>query len=260
MAATSFYVPLAKDRFRATDATVGPWDSKLQHGSPPAALLARTIERSLPRGDARIAEMTFAFLGPVPVGELAVDVEVLRPGARVERSRARLSVAGRAVLEATAWRIAVAADRVPRVAAPDPLPPLPGPQEQKLFPDVPPFGYGEALEWRFAEGAFDQLGPATVWSRARIPLLEGEELSPICRLLIMVDSANGLSAELPLSKYMCVPVELYVSLQRHPRGEWVAMRARTSLEPDGVGLTRAELFDEEGFIGVASQTLFAAPR
>jgi hypothetical protein len=51
-----------------------------------------------------------------------------------------------------------------------------------------------------------------------------------------------------------------VSVLRAPRTEWVGMRARTTIEPDGIGLTRADLFDEEGYLGQAVQTLFVAPR
>ena len=129
-----------------------------------------------------------------------------------------------------------------------------------LIGDVPIFGYGAALEWRFVEGAFDELGPATVWSRPRLPLLPGEPPSDFGRLLLMVDSANGISAELMPSKYTFVPVELTVAVERHPRTEWVGMRAQTTIAPDGIGLTRAALFDEAGYLGVAIQTLFVAPR
>jgi hypothetical protein len=38
------------------------------------------------------------------------------------------------------------------------------------------------------------------------------------------------------------------------------MRAETLIEDDGIGQTRAELFDEEGYVGAATQTLFVAPR
>jgi hypothetical protein len=38
------------------------------------------------------------------------------------------------------------------------------------------------------------------------------------------------------------------------------MRAETTIETDGVGQTRAELFDEEGYLGAAVQTLFVAGR
>jgi hypothetical protein len=257
---TAFYESLDGGNFRATAATVGPWDPRLQHGSPPAALLARAIEKGLPRDDARIARIAFDFLGVVPVAELTVESELIRGGARVELSRARLSVGGRAALQATAWRIATAADRSLAVPFSEPLPPLPDSQPQRFFAGVPSFGYGEALEWRFVDGGFAESGPATVWARPRIPLLAGEEISPLQRLLLMVDSANGISAELPPARFTFVPVELTVSVQRHPRSEWVGMRARTTLEADGIGLTRAELFDEHGYLGLAVQTLFVAPR
>jgi hypothetical protein len=93
-----------------------------------------------------------------------------------------------------------------------------------------------------------------------MPLIDGEETSPLCRLLLMVDSANGISAELPPSRYTFVPIHLSVSVERHPRTEWVGMRARTTLAPDGIGLARADLFDEIGFLGTAVQTLFVANR
>ena len=154
------------------------------------------------------------------------------------------------------------ADRVPAVAAPEvPPPPVAGAQSGPArFSDLPPFGYGESFEWTFVEGAFERLGPATLWVRPNVSLVEGEELSPLARVLSIVDSANGVSAELPPAQYVFVPVELTVSLQRLPRTASIALRARTSIEDDGIGITRAELFDEGGFLGVASQTLFAAPR
>jgi len=79
-------------------------------------------------------------------------------------------------------------------------------------------------------------------------------------VLAMVDSANGISAELDVSTYLFVPVNLTVSLAREPATEWTAMRAVTSISSDGVGVTRARLFDERGMIGVALQTLYVEKR
>lgn len=256
----AFYEAQSDTRFRATSATVGPWGPTLSHGSPPAALLLRAIERAFPRDDARVARIAYDFFGPVPVGELEVATEMVRPGARIELARARLSSGGKTVMTASAWRIAVAPGRVPEIGDTRAVPALPGPQELPLFVDVPPFGYGEALEWRFVEGRFDAIGPATVYTRPRTPLVAGEPVSPLGRLLLMVDSANGISAELPPSRFTFVPVELTVSVMRHPRTEWVGMSARTNIDAGGVGHTRAELFDEDGYFGTAVQTLFVAPR
>ena len=259
MMADAFYELLDAGRYAATQATVGPWNPGLAHGGPPAALLAHAIERAHPRDDARIARVAFDFHGSVPVGETKVTAELIRPGSRIELSRARLAVGGRTAMEASAWRIATAPDRAPEITAGRELPRLPGPQTQRLFNEVPSFGYGDAVEWRFVEGGFHELGPATVYARPRIPLVAGEPLSPLSRLLIMVDAGNGISATLPLSRYTFVPIEVTVSVWRHPRSEWVGMSAVTTVASDGIGQTHIELFDEVGFIGTALQTLFVAP-
>ena len=105
-------------------------------------------------------------------------------------------------MEASAWRIATGAGRVPAVLDPRKPPPLPRPQPQArtVFEALPHFGYGRALEWRFVEGVFDQLGPATIYTRPLIPIIAGEAVSPLGRLMLMVDSANGISAALPLGR------------------------------------------------------------
>jgi hypothetical protein len=256
---SAFYERLADDRFASTSAVAGPWDTRLSHGSPPAALLLRTLERAFPRDDVRVARIAFDFLGPVAVAELTMSADMLRPGARVELCRSRLAVGGRTAMEATAWRIAATPGRAPEIRDARPVPPLPPERTRQLFVDVPSFGYGEALEWRFVDGAFDRTGPATVYTRPLLPLVEGEPVSALGRLLLMVDSANGISAELSPAKFTFVPVELTVSVLRHPRTEWVGMSARTTLDGDGIGHTHADLFDEAGYLGHAMQTLYVAP-
>ena len=255
----AYYEDLGGGRYRATAATVGPWDPRLSHGSPPAALLLHAIDAAHPRADARVARIAFDFHGPVAVGELDISTELVRPGARIELVRAQLSVGGRVAMVASAWRLATAEGRSPAILDERTPPALPGPQPQQSFVGVAPFGNGESLECRFVEGAFDALGPATVFARTRVPLLAGAPLTPLERMLLLVDSANGISAPLLPSKFTFVPVELTVGVRRHPRTEWVGMSARTTIEPDGVGHTVAELFDEDGYIGTAMQTLFVAP-
>jgi len=125
---------------------------------------------------------------------------------------------------------------------------------------VPHFGYGDAMEWRFVEGSFQAIGPATVWSRPRIPLFAGQTTTPLLRALLMVDSANGISAELDFAAYTFVPVNLTVVFTRAPEGEWIGMAANTALAGDGVGTSRARLFDQRGTFGEAHQPLFVGPR
>ncbi|CAN5702721.1 thioesterase family protein [soil metagenome] len=256
-----FYVR-SGDSYLAQESTAGPWGKELQHGGPVAALLATRIERAAGcDATKRISQCALEFLSPVPVATLDVTTEVLRPGKKIAFWSARASVGGRDVARMTAWVLSAAEGRSPLVHLEDaPPPPMPATAVETYFTSVPRFPYGDALEWRFAEGAFTESGPATVWARLRGGIVEGEDVSPLARLLAMVDSANGVSAELDLGTYLFVPVNLTVVLARLPATEWTCMAAKTSMSTDGVGLTRAHLYDERGAIGEALQSLFVERR
>jgi hypothetical protein len=256
----AFYERLDDGLFRATPATIGPWSPQLQHAGPPAALLADALERLDPRPGARIARISVEILGPVPVGTMRVSATVERPGRRVQLLSARAEVNGREAMRALAWQLSAEPGRSPEVGPREPAPPLPPPQPQRYFPGLPPFPYGQAIEWRFTEGHFAEPGPATVWTRCRIPLVAGEPLTGLTRLVTMVDSANGISWDLPLGRFTFVPVDLNVVLRRSPEGEWVGMSATTTVEGDGVGMVRTRLFDAGGTLGGSLHTLFVAPR
>jgi hypothetical protein len=256
----AFYDPKSATLFQATAATVGPWDPSLQHGGPPAALLGRALERQEGPPGSRIARFALDFFGPVPVAEVSVETEIVRPGTRIQLASATLRAKGRVVLRATAWRLSTDADRSPAAPPSFVVPPMPDHEAEARFDGLPRFGYGDALEWRFVEGGFLTPGPATVWTRSRIPLVRGDSLTGLQRTLVMVDAANGISAILPLATWTFVPVDLMVSVLRLPDAEWVGMSSRMSLNGDGIGMTDTVLFDERGAFGRALQTLYVAPR
>jgi hypothetical protein len=93
-----------------------------------------------------------------------------------------------------------------------------------------------------------------------VPLLAGEEPSPLTRVLAAADSGNGVSATLDWSRWLFVNVDLTVHLHRMTRGEWVCLDAITVPETNGVGLADSALYDEQGPIGRANQTLLVRPR
>ena len=264
---SAFYARAAADteRYVASASTVGPWDPNLQHGSPVASLLATRVERALVARAAgpervRVAHFSMDFLSAVPVATLAVDASIARPGKKIELWTASASVDGKTFARANAWVLQAKSHQTDEAHLDDPPPPMPAVAESTYFDAVPRFGYGDALEWRFSEGSFREIGPATVWSKLRVAIVEGEEVSPLARALAMIDSANGISAELDVRTHLFVPVNLTVSMTREPEGEWVGMRAITSLASDGVGTTRARIFDSRGTVGRALQTLFVEKR
>ena len=259
-AAAAFYEPLGESRFRATEATMSPWDRRLQHGGPPAALAVAALEHTHPRPDMRVARIAIDMLGPMPIGDYHAQSRVVRPGRKVELLETTLEHEGRTTLVARAWRIAFSEVSVEgltpkeRAYAPPPLPPA----DDRQFGFT--FGYAEAVEMRFASGRPDRAGPAVVWMRPRIPLLGGQPLRPLQRLLICADSANGVSAEMPFSDWLFVPPSLTVNLLRYPSGDWICLDAKTAVAADGVGLTESILADANGFVGAGAQPLFIERR
>ena len=254
----SFYEPLGTDgtRWRATTHTTGPWDPRFQHGGPPSALLGRAVERCAPRADTVVARVTVEILGAVPVGELDLTARVTRPGRSVELVEATLSAQGRDVAVARAWRV-VRTDGVAVASRAEAPPPLPGPAESG-----PVEGWGDgylsAVEWRLVSGHWLEPGPATAWSRLRLPLVPDEEPSGLQRLLAVADSGNGLSSELDLRTWHFINPELTVHLHRQPVGEWVCVDAVTTVGETGLATTR--LSDLDGPVGVGAQSLLVAPR
>ncbi len=256
--ADSFYEQVDDERFRSTAATAGPWSPDAQHGGPPAALLGRALER-LDEGTPRsIARFTMDLLGPVPVADLTVRSTVLRPGRSVSLRHAEISDdTGRVVARAQGWAL-------PTGEGPgDAGVPLSHGPEDGHHEDPPGSwsrGYLDAVQWNWISGAVTEPGAAVVWMRPRIPLLPGEELTPLQRLLVCVDSASGASAALDPEKWNFLNTELTVHVLRPVVGEWVCPEAETTLGPGPVGLAASDVHDEQGFCARSAQTLLVTPR
>ena len=256
---SAFYVPLDEGVFRSTRWTTGPWGPDAQHAGPPAALLGRAIERPAPEG-AHVARVTVEILRPVPIADLTVEARTTRPGRSVALVDASLSAGDETVIRASSWVIRTTELDVPAGAAPPHSMPAPPDDLPDLFAGRTETDYMAAMEWRFVAGSFFDPGPATAWLRMRMPLVEGEEPTPLQRVLTAADSASGVSGALDFSEWVYVNPDLSVYLHRPLAGEWVCLEAATTPEPSGVGLTAATLYDCRGPIGRSAQSLFVARR
>ncbi|MEX0851552.1 MAG: hypothetical protein WD015_08595, partial [Gaiellaceae bacterium] len=116
-------------------------------------------------------------------------------------------------------------------------------------------GFWSAMDVRLERGSWMESGPAAVWFRLRVPIVGGEEISPLQRVAAAADFGNGISASLERGKYLFINPDLTVYLHRYPAGEWVGLDATTASEPVGVGLAAALLHDEQGVIGRSLQAL-----
>jgi Thioesterase-like superfamily len=258
--ADAFYVPEG-GRFVPTELTRGPWDPDAQHAGPPSALLGRALERHEAEGGRQMGRVTFEILRPIPIAPLSVSVRTLRGGRSVELLEATLSDERGDVIRANAWRLRTRALDLPGDLAREPAPP--GPEEgaeRDFFPTGQDVGYHTAIDLRFLSGGFLEAGPARVWMRLRVPVVEGEDPSPLQRVLAAADSGNGVSAALDYRRFVFINTDLSVHLHRMPAGEWVLLDAVTTPEPEGVGMAESALYDERGRIGRAVQTLMVAER
>lgn len=257
----AFYEPDG-DGFHATELTRGPWDRDAQHAGPPAALLGRALERMPDAERFQLGRITYEILRPVPIGPITIATRTLRPGRRVQLVEAELSAAGEPLMRATAWRIQLAAVELPAESlAADEAPP--GPEHGSgagFFPTEEEHGYHTGMEVSFISGGFMEQGPATVWLRMLAPLLAGEEPTPLQRVLIAADVGNGVSSTLDFRRFLFLNVELTVHLERLPAGEWVGLDAVTRPQSTGIGIAESVLFDREGRIGRAVQTLLVSAR
>ena len=254
---SAFFLPRGDGEWEATPHTSGPWSQEHQHGGPPAALLARAMRLVATDPEMMFARLTFDLLGPVPVGPLSIEARVARPGRSVELVEASLLAGGREAMRAAAWRVSVT--DAPEVGA-GKAPPARPADETPLPEGWNESGYLRALEWRFARGGYDGRGPATVWTRMRFPLIPDEEPDPLTRLLVLADSGNGASAELPLDQWLFINPELTVHVHRLPEGEWICMDANTTISSGGAGLALSTLSDEHGPVARGAQSLLVRGR
>ncbi|MEZ5117639.1 MAG: thioesterase family protein [Candidatus Nanopelagicales bacterium] len=275
----AFYLPLDESApggsavagvYRSTGHTRGPWDTRHQHAGPPTALLGRAVERlGHAPSPGLLARATVEVLAPIPVADLRVEAHVLREGAKVALCEAQLYAVARAdhsphaddpdpgvpVARMLAWRLRTTRDPLGVPDTPVAAPPD-GDGVELPRPENWGGGYVDAVEWRWVDGEFERPGPATVWTRLRVGVVDGEEPTPVQRVLAVADSGSGVSAVADPGSLYFVNTEVSVHLHREPVGDAIWMSAESVLDPHGVGMARSTLGDRHGGVGGGAQTLF----
>lgn len=244
------------DTYQATELTRGPWHKDLQHAGPPSALLARAIEQQA--ADMPVVRLSIDLLKAVPITALRVSVQERVGGKRRRILSAELRRAEDDTVLASAQALLLRREAIE-------LPPQPShdPATPKVVADSAPFefgfftadtGYHTAMELRLAAGGLGT-GATFMWMRARVPLLAGETLSPLQRVMLVADSGNGVSLVLDPREYAFTNPDLTVNLRREAAGEWIGLDAMTHFQAHGLGMAESRLWDEQGVIGNGNQNL-----
>ena len=223
--------------FQATERTSGPWDAAApaRRAAVGAAARRARADRGA-RGDGARADHGRDPRARCRSARWRSRRRSSGRGARSSCSRASCAPTGATCCARARGGCSAVAGRAPRRAEPVALPDA---------EDVPPpklgeaFGYAHAVEWRWARGGWQDRGPAAVWTRMRIPLVEGEEPSPRQRVMVVADSGNGASNVLDWS-----------TLPVHQHRADRALRARAGRR---VGVPGRETRIAEGGAGLASR-------
>ena len=259
------YLPTADPQVvESTLLSQSGWYEDGQHGGLVAGLMARAVDAVPTLTPMEIARLTVDIFRVVPTVPLRVTTSILREGKRIQLVRAYLSAGDTELAQATAMRLRIADRPPPRAAMPDPsLLPIPVAEAQPVDQDQVEVGvsgrlyfHRHGVEMRQAEGRFDQPGPGAVWIRILTPLVAGEELTPLLRVVIAADHGNGVSSVLPTS-WVFMNADLNIHLLRMPVGEWVGLRSQSWFASLGRGVAHSQVYDATGGIGRSVQTLFA---
>lgn len=255
----AYFARTGDHSFAATAHVGGAWDTAEQHIAPALGLLLHVVEtdRDARRDDDLLpARLSYDILGTVPVDEVAVQVEVLRAGRTIELVQARLSHAGRDAVLLRAWLMqtpdtaALQGTSLPVIDEPETMPTW---EPGALWPG----GFIASAQVRRRQVA---AGRAAFWVRTGVPLVEGEQVSGLARMVGLLDIANGMTVRADPSRVAFPNLDLTAHLFRRPQGEWLGFDTSVSFGPSGLGLTSSVLHDVNGPIGVSSQILTLRPR
>jgi acyl-CoA thioesterase len=242
--------------FLGTALSKGPWNPAHQHGGTVAGLLTSVLESQIERGFTA-ALLHAEFLRPVPVGYSEVSTEPTRESASIRGLRATLRTIDRPV--ATLTGMWVKNESAMPASSHIVQGPVRMPEECEKLVHAES-GYASTLDVRVVSGVWQKTDHFCAWMRLNATLLPGEPVSPLATLMTLVDSCAGLAQPVDIRSYTFLNPDLMVRLHRAPEGEWFCIDARSTSTAHGLGLSEARLFDRQGFLGTASQTLLIRKR
>jgi Acyl-CoA thioesterase C-terminal domain/Acyl-CoA thioesterase N-terminal domain len=247
------------ESFTGNDAARGPWSADACHAGPVTGLLARALEKLVT--DKQLVRMSLGFDRPIPLGGFAIDAAIEKEGRAATTATATLrDPTGRVCASVTSLHLAVNSfAKFPTVTVPNPnfadattgMFPV-----QKALHGLPFFG--NSIEVAYPPGESGAPGPTTIWMRT-LPIVEGEVPSPFQRLCPIADCGNAIGRNAEFSQASFINADLTINVYRLPESEWLASQVMSFWEPTGIGMSHATLFDTEGAIGVALQTLIVRP-
>jgi hypothetical protein len=253
--------------FVPTPSASGPWAADKLHGGPVFGLLTRAVEEAAADASLVGTRLTFDLFRAVPLAPLSVRAELVRQSSRLCLVQAELQAEGEAYARATALLLrpdpedatfsvqgGALKPRGPEGLEIETLMRTGGIQPRAIRP-----GFHTRIQTRWVpreEGA-----PLGIWFHLPIPLVAGEQASPLQLVAALSDFGNAIAniaqrgrSERP-SPYVNVDSTLY--LNRAPRGEWICLQEHSVAAGSGTSVCEVALFDAAGPLGTAQQARLA---
>jgi hypothetical protein len=252
------------ERFVPSALCRGPWYPGTQHGSPMLGLLARAVEALPSAVPMQVSRLTVDLMRAAPLGPVEARAEVRRAGKSVEFVDAILLADGVEYARANAMRFRIGDVAVPasidgETAQP---PPIPDDDDGMGWPKRP--GQPEAMHDCFSIRPVQGFETPTCWFRLDVPLVRGEDPSPLVRVAITSDFTYSLPIMRALRRdgelltqrpYVAINPDTTINLHRAPRGDWLCIDTRANVDAVGAGSAGARLYDPDGPVGFATQSL-----
>lgn len=249
--ASSYYERIDATTFAPTIHTQGAWRDNEQHMAPVGGLIAHCLERHEPRDGMHLARVSYDILGIMYAAPTSVEVRTLRAGKSIELLEAVLTIGGRPLVNARAWRLAEFDSSEVEGNELEPMPALSETPESHAVDW--PGGYIAGMEFRQAPDR--RPGRARTWLRSPYTIVAGEASTPTAHFLRLADTANGVAVRVSAGEWAFPNVDLTAHLHHAPVGEWVGMDTHVTIGGRGHGLTSTVLHDVQGPVGTIEQIL-----
>lgn len=249
----AYFTAAGTDTFEPTRSAAGYWGDGLLSGPAVAGLAAHTLEQRYGDPEFQPARFTIDLLKPARQMPIRVQTRMVRDGRRARFTECDVLQGDWIVAQATlvSYR---------RSAAPQ------GTGWSTTAEFVPPTGAaGDVVFVGSDEAGWTPMGENhqnTSRKRAYyrgLEVIDGEEVSPFVRAVIVSEAATNLVAHLGTAGIGYINGDLTVALSRLPISEFIGVQADSQWAADGISVGNATLFDDAGPFGTAMVTSLANP-
>jgi len=249
------------DGLVATAAAGSPWHPALLHGGALSGLLMHRICTRLASWPGfRINRVTMDLLRSGPKATYHVSDFLVRDGGRLKLLAVEARVEDRLICRAEALLQKTHPLTLPAYA-PRPAQPPPGPdnlQESGIQAmldakglDIP-VGFHSRIRLRSLT-PWNEQGQGSSWIHVPMMVIEGEPVTPLTHLGMVVDLGNGVGQLNFGNAVGTINADINLALFRDPVSEWICLKAEAQVQEDGLGVVHSQVFDTQGAVGYIFQ-------